>query len=110
MGFYSGYTRAGPAKPTPLTPSGRGTGSTSSYEERRNRGSRIITEIPSGVTHTDFQRQLAQTFQDTPSSSRDLQAAHEAMRDPPLVPRPSFNTWHNVAAGTQNTPLPTNVQ
>ena len=70
----------------PLTPSGQGTGSTSSYEERRNRGSRIITEIPSGVTHTDFQRQLAQTFQDTPSSSRDLRAAHEAMRDPPLAP------------------------
>ncbi len=94
----------------PLTPSGRGTGSTSSYDGRRNRSSRIITEIPSGVTHTDFQRQLAQTFQDTPSSSRDLRAAHEAMRDPPLAPRPSFNTWHSVAAGTQDAPIFANAQ
>ena len=69
-----------------LTPSSQGMGSMSSYEERRNRGSCIITEIPSGVTHTDFQHQLAQTFQDTLSSSHDLQATHEAMHDPPLVP------------------------
>ena len=81
--------------------SAKGTGSTSSQGGHGTRGSQVLTEIPSGVTRTDFQRQLAQTFQDSSAVARDFRAAREAMRDPPKAPRPSYNTWQNMAAGAQ---------
>ncbi len=81
-------------------PTGRGMSSTSPGEEPHNRDSEMITEIPSRVTQTDFQRQLAQTFSDM-SSTQDFRAAHDTMHKPLPAPQPSYGTWHNLASGTQ---------
>lgn len=84
----------------PRTLSGQGTPSTIPGIENRSSGGRLIAEIPSGVTQTDFQEQVAQTFQEA-SSTLDFRPAHDTMRDPLPAPRPSYGTWHNLATGTQ---------
>ncbi len=87
-------------KVVPSTLTGKGTDSTSPGDEPRRQDSQIITEIPSGLTQTDFQRQLAQTFADT-SAAQDFSAAHDTRREPLPAPRLSYGTWHNLATGTQ---------